>query len=212
METVSGAITFEDNVTAGQDLHVIATGAGSITAAAGKTLSAAEYAYITTKDGNITLNGEETAGKNLAVTSKNGNIDLKGTAYAGEVLAVMTDYEGDDTDKGNISLGEIPVNPDIAVSAGDDVVLQTKNGAIYGGATVTAGKNVHAETVQGDIGLLGDVSAGISVEAKTGQKGLITFGNVAAVQNIKAETTTGNIEFSWNNLAKHQGSSPFVGK
>ncbi|MER2138524.1 MAG: hypothetical protein ABS965_00145, partial [Succiniclasticum sp.] len=170
VETVSGNISLKDNVTAGQDLHVISTGTGNITATAGKTLSAGEYAYITTKDGNIALNGKETAGKNLAITSKNGNIDLKGNAHAGETLAVMTDYEGTDTGKGNISLGETPANPNITVSAGDDVVLQTRHGSIVSGATVAVGGNVHAETVNGDIGMSGDVDASrdISVTTTTG--------------------------------------------
>ena len=193
-------------VIADHDVNVTST-EGDITLAG--DAKAGNDMHVETVGGNIALNGEETAGNDLTVSSKNGNINIYGSAHAGNDLSVRTAYEGTETTKGIIWLGDPETaDNDVLVSAGKDIVLQTKNGSILNNSVaIQAKEDVQAETVNGNIVVLN----GATVKAVAGKVELTSrqsdpegplgntlgniqvYGSVVAGTDAKLSATNGDI-------------------
>ena len=214
--TIDGAITFNGNTKAGQNVAAEATNTGTVTFN-GDTTAEAGSVTANTVDGAITFNGNTqaaqdvtatatnngaitvtdghtvNAGHDVTATAKNGNIDFGGTVTATNLLKA-TNENGDILFKGSAS--------------GADVAMATQSGniSVTGDTTATTGSvtasTATTEAGKGAINFNGTVTGKTDVTATT-KSGSITFNNAvtATDNNVAANTIDGAITFNGNTQA-----------
>ncbi len=153
--------------------------------------------------GNVQLNGNVEAGRNIDVKAAGGDIVMeKGNITAKQDIIVQAGGEG------NINLSGLGMLTDTQVTAGNSISLTTEKGSILAGGTIKAeqgdivarqtdGVAVGGEGSVYGIGFLGDVTAENGNVTAHVKKGIIYYsGNTKAGGDITATVSQeGNIGY-----------------